>query len=67
MAYSQERKSTSTPIDGKTVAERPFDGLPDFGKWDLTFGNPMDKDSTFIGALSNLHLTVNANGLGTKE
>lgn len=57
--YSGKRQSISISIDGKTVAERPFSGLPSHGKWDMTFGSPLKDGVTFVGELSDLRLTIN--------
>lgn len=65
--FSEKQKTISILIDGKTVAERPFIGLPSTGKWDLTFGHPKQDGDTFIGELSDLRLTVNTEGIGPKE
>lgn len=67
LLFSGRQKTLSILIDGQPVAERPFDGFSPKGRWDMTFGNPKKGGDTFIGALSDLRLTVNIEGAGEQS
>lgn len=67
IAFSGRKKTISILIDGETVAERPFIGLPSTSKWDLIFGHTKEDSRAFLGELTDLRLTINTEGTEAAE